>query len=746
MRPQNLKSKAGSSTPPAEPARLPAVASTSTYLWQAALLFLLSIGIYSNTLQNEYAVDDTLVLTENRYTLQGLKGIPDLMSRDAFEGYFGERGAKLVSGGRYRPLSMVTLAIEYEFYGLKPARSHAINLGLFAFTVLLIYFLLRRLFPSEEEQWFNLPFVAALLFALHPIHTEAVANIKGRDEIMGMLFSIATLFTAVVSVQSRKIWLLLPASVLYFTALLSKENAITFLAVVPLTYWFFTHAKRREYIMTLLAMIVPAAVFLGIRQKFTAAGLAEVSPEILNNPFAYATIAERYATTLYTFVLYLKLLLFPHPLTHDYYFNQIPYVKFDSFMVWFSVALHLAALVWALSKLAAAGGAAGRPAQEQVVAVQQRPSGRGDASGTPDPRKAKSAAGEPPHIYAWSVLYYLITFSVVSNLLFTVGVLMNERFIYMSSLGFCVAFAAFLTWKKLPYALAMGILLITSGLYAAKTWTRNSDWKNNFVLFSTDVVHSPNSAKVQTSIGGDLTAEADKQSDQGRRNAMLREAIVHLEKALSIYPGHSNAMLLLGNARYKLNKDADEALRIYSEANRMRGGGFYDAQYNLGCVFAESKRPAEAIDWFLQAVQQRDDKFELMYNLGDCYFQIGKSDSAIYWLGRALAINPNSGLACYKLGTTYGRLAGNLTEAIRYLKRAVELSPAEPVYREDLAVAYGLNKQFNEAIQTSEALLKIKPDYVPALMNLSVTYRMLGQSEKADSLLEIIKTMQTARP
>jgi Flp pilus assembly protein TadD len=103
-------------------------------------------------------------------------------------------------------------------------------------------------------------------------------------------------------------------------------------------------------------------------------------------------------------------------------------------------------------------------------------------------------------------------------------------------------------------------------------------------------------------------------------------------------------------------------------------------------------------------------------------------------------------LACYKLGTTYGRLAGNLPEAIRNLKRAVELSPQELVYREDLAVAYGLNKQFNEAIQTSEALLKIKPDYIPALMNLSVTYRMLGQLQKADSLLQIIRNMQTSLP
>ena len=78
------------------------------------LIFLFACMLYSNTLWNKYAIDDTIVLTDNRFTKKGLAGIKDHFTHDMFEGFFGERGAKLVSGGRYRPLSMVSLTVEYE--------------------------------------------------------------------------------------------------------------------------------------------------------------------------------------------------------------------------------------------------------------------------------------------------------------------------------------------------------------------------------------------------------------------------------------------------------------------------------------------------------------------------------------------------------------------------------------------------------------------------------------------------------
>src|SRR5581483_1177775 len=104
----------------------------------------------------------------------------------------------------------------------------------------------------------------SLLYAVHPIHTEAVANIKGRDEIMAMLLAVATLVFSIKYVKGNKISDLLIGAVIYFLALLSKENTITFLAVVPLTYYMFTNAGKKQYITGTVAYLVPALLFMFI--------------------------------------------------------------------------------------------------------------------------------------------------------------------------------------------------------------------------------------------------------------------------------------------------------------------------------------------------------------------------------------------------------------------------------------------------------------------------------------------------
>ena len=83
---------------------------TTKYIFLIILTFIL----YGNTLFNDYTLDDTLVITENEYTISGFQGIDDLFSEEAFNGFFDQKDKNLVSGGRYRPLSMVSFAIEWQ--------------------------------------------------------------------------------------------------------------------------------------------------------------------------------------------------------------------------------------------------------------------------------------------------------------------------------------------------------------------------------------------------------------------------------------------------------------------------------------------------------------------------------------------------------------------------------------------------------------------------------------------------------
>ncbi len=723
-------------TPPARATATVQPAAPHTTHWYEAsylpylIIFLFTMGIYFNSIWDKYAIDDTLVLTDNKFTLQGVGGIGDLMTKDAFVGFFGERGASLVSGGRYRPLSIVTLAIEVSLTGgLHPGISHFINILLFALTCMLIYGLLKTLIPPKKGTVFYLtiPFIAAMLYAGHPLHTEAVTNIKGRDEVMGMLFSLAALFAAVKYVRTNNLLYIVGGTVAYFLALLSKENAITFLAIVPLTFYFFTKAQAKHYLI-LVPYVMAAGGFLYMRSIYTQAGLGAESTEILNNPFAYLPkttegYLTRYATIIYSFLLYYKLLLFPHPLTHDYYFNEIPYVGVSDPLFLIALVVTLAVGIYGIYGLF-----------------------------------KKS-------IPAYAILYFFITFSVVSNLFFTVGIIMNERFLYMCSLGFCILIAYLLVKaldrKYINAAVLSGLLVVILGLYSVKTFSRNFAWHDNLTLFITDSKISTRSAKVQMSAGGDLDKLADQNFDTLRRTGELqhyvdlldfnekvsdypdstlkkqlrKRAIEFIDTSLAIYPTHSNAFVLRGNAAYKLYHDVPSALRDYADAAKYRVGGYYDAWYNMGCVEIENGMPLQAKDHFLKALAIDPEVFAARFNLAEAYDKINMPDSAIYWFKKTLELKPLDDKSYYKIGTIYGKKLNNLDQAIINISKAIDCNPNERLYYEDLGVAYGLAHRFDDAIATAQRCLQKFPDYLPAYMNLSVSYRNKGDIKTADMYL-----------
>ena len=716
-------------------------------------IFLFCVTLYSNTLWNKYAIDDTIVLTDNKFTKKGFGGIKDHFTHDMFEGFFGERGAKLVSGGRYRPLSMVSLTIEYEISRrikgdkrgeitdkniimgdqdpyLFPFLNHAMNILLFGLTCILLFHILQLIIPKKYSiktpvGELGLAFFATLLYAAHPIHTEAVSNVKGRDEVMCMLFSLLSLLATIKYVRTKNVVHLVWGTFIFFVALMSKENAITFFAVIPLTYYFFTNAKAKDYAMVLGAYLVPVAIFLFLRSQFTQSGITQDSPEILNNPFLLATTSQRYATIILTFLIYIKLLIFPHPLTHDYYFNQIPYVDFGDITFILSLLINGALVVYALMNL-----------------------------------KKKSIA-------SYAILFYFTTFSIASNLLFTVGVLMNERFIYMSSLGFCILVSYLLiTYIKNQKAVLASFVIILS-LYSVKTFTRNYDWKDSFTLFRRDAIHSPNSSKIQTSLGGDLTKAAESNIPALRDSGMIKSffkdlnsglteeqlnainmmpdsmiryllldsSIAHLNEAIRIYPTHSNAWLLLGNAVYKRTHKPQDVIPIYEKASAYRVGGYYDANFNLGVVYNENNQPGPAKDNLLKAFDVKPEQVECRYLLAQTYAKLNKPDSVEIWLRKGEELRKIDASDYYQVGTGFGKTANNFEKAIEYLNKAVAVNPNVELYYEDLGVAYGLSGRFDEAIATSQRLIQVNPNYPAAYMNLSVSYRNKGNKALADQYL-----------
>ncbi|HRW20826.1 MAG TPA: hypothetical protein P5509_02525, partial [Bacteroidales bacterium] len=139
------------------------------------------------------------------------------------------------------------------------------------------------------------------------------------------------------------------------------------------------------------------------------------------------------------------------------------------------------------------------------------------------------------NIYAWAIWVYLATLSITSNLFFTIGAFMSERFLYVSLLGFCVVLAN-VSVKVLPKYISKKYILfflaIIVGAYSIKTIDRNTDWKNNLTLFGNDVKISKNSAKGNSSYASELYSLAEKEKDTVKRNKLFKEAIPHFKKAI----------------------------------------------------------------------------------------------------------------------------------------------------------------------------------------------------------------------
>ncbi|HAN77821.1 MAG TPA: hypothetical protein DCQ31_08650, partial [Bacteroidales bacterium] len=274
-----------------------------------AILFILSLLLYGNTLKNDYVLDDVVVITQNEFTKKGFAGISEIFSYDTFTGYLGKQ-KKLVAGGRYRPLSVATFAVEYQFFGKMPWFSHVINLLLYAGIVLLLYKIFDNLFRQRfmaTYKWYLSPaFFVALLYLFHPIHTEAVANIKGRDELMTFLGALIAMWYSIKYVETKNLLNLVYIFIAFFLGLLSKENTITFLAIIPLTLYFFTQSKLKQILIALAPALLASVVFLIIRQTIIGGFSDGTTDNLINNAFAEANTSQRYGTVFYTFLVYLK--------------------------------------------------------------------------------------------------------------------------------------------------------------------------------------------------------------------------------------------------------------------------------------------------------------------------------------------------------------------------------------------------------------------------------------------------------
>jgi len=664
------------------------------------LLFLIATILYLPTITFDYTLDDALVMTGNKYTQQGIQGTKDIFTHDLFEGFFGE-GKQIVAGGRYRPFTQFIFAIQKELFGFHPWIGHLTNILSYALLMVILFLTIKALLsfpPFNKENAKVIAFISTLLYLFHPIHTEVVCNIKSLDEIFSMLGSLSAILLLLSYNNNPKIYKLFLSGFIFFIALLSKENALTWIGVW-LFWLIFTHKSfSKKYIInSFVVLLIPAALFLFIRSQVLGAFLnTEIPKELLNNPFINSTKAEEIATVFFTWLIYFKLLIFPHPLTHDYYPNQIPILDFGDFRVWLAILL-VVGVIYLL-----------------IWSWKRKP------------------------IIAFAILMFVANFSMVSNLLFNVGTFMNERFVFSASAGFTLGVGwLFTKWGERSPKWAMYVLIAILALYGVKTVTRSFAWRDNLTLFTTDAKTSKNSAKVQVSAAEVLIKEAEKTDNQVKKEKLLLEALRYLQRGGEIYPNYYGVYDLGGKAYFYL-KNYDLSLENYFTCVKLNPNipTPYNNIYAVGINALNDSVYDVAHRAFRFLINHYPDSTTYLFQLALIYKYTMQIDSAIMTLNKIIEIDSCHSDAFNQLGEIYARYLGNNKAAEQNLLKAVECNPTHSSALENLGVFYGMQGRSKDALHYFKLAHKYNPNSKNLMLNLGLAYKNLGMMDSAQYYLE----------
>ncbi|MBL7774796.1 MAG: hypothetical protein JNK89_02270, partial [Saprospiraceae bacterium] len=478
--------------------------------WVGLLAAALGFALYINTFGHVYCLDDYSVIKENWVTKGGLKNLGLMFSTEY------RFGAWNSPGSLYRPFSLLIFSLQWQLSPDNPSVGHIMNAIMYGWTGWLLWITWRRILAAYHP---IVPALAVLFFIAHPVHTEVVANIKSLDEILALFFCTISLYGIWRYLENgRKNWLF--GSVLsYAFAMFSKESSITFLAIFPLTMWFFTSLPLSRIGRLSAWFLIPAVFFLFVRhQVLSAQPYQEVYSALDNFIIAAKDSTTRLASAFMMCAYYLKALVFPHPLISDLGFPQMKPVGFGDWRALFGFFLYGGMFVWALFQL------------------------------------------KKKHVLAYGILFYLIGFSLFSNVLMLIGTSYGERVLYLPSLGFTLALAwLFSKIFKLENdetvsaadqvrnpggkgALVWGLAGAILFAYSVKTWLRNPAWYTSYTLYKADIPNSPNCAKLNYHLGIETIKEGMvEETGQVTDTAWVKKAIDYHSRAIELFPEYHDA-------------------------------------------------------------------------------------------------------------------------------------------------------------------------------------------------------------
>lgn len=600
------------------------------------ILAVVSFLIYSNSLKNGYVLDDFSVIKENNIVSQGTKNISLIWKSSYRFGYLN------VNDGLYRPLTLTIFALQWQILPDNPAFAHFFNVVIYLLCIISAFLFFNKL---TQDKFKATLFFIFLLFAVHPIHTEVTGNIKSLDEMLCFLFGFWAMSLFYKYHESNNFLNLVFALVLILLGLLSKESAILFVAIIPVTFYFLSNVPIKKILLFTALTLIPVVVFFIIRKSVlgTVAGLEKVSM-IDNLLLAAQNQSEKLGTVFIILFMYLKLMIFPNELLFNYSYNQIPVQAITSPLSLLSVLLHVALIYWFV-------------------------------------RSFKSNK-----TIAFGIAFYFISLSLYSNLVFTIGAAMGERFYFFASLAviWIIVFALSDVLKleksdlkkvfqsKANQYFASAVILI-SIVFSVKTYSRNFDWKSNEILYRTDIEKSRQSARSNYYLGNELVKLAgDTMKDQQKKIAMIDEAIGLLQKSLEIIPDYNDAITQLGVAYYRKG-DLTNAEIQYNKSLKNNPNDAVTIN-NLAAIYFAQNKFDQSIKMYNRAIELNPRFADAYMNIGSCYGMMQKYPESIVAFEKALELDPGKYKAYFFMSKSY-EFMGDAANAKKYMEIARQTDP-----------------------------------------------------------------------
>lgn len=544
----------------------------------ACTLALCALVPYANALRAGFAFDDWIQIWGHPAFRNGID-------------WWAVLAAPLFPGDLYRPLTVATFAWDFALAGRQAWWFHAVNLALHAAVTLLVAATAGRLFRSARVAW-----LAGALFAVHPVHTEAVTGVVGRAELLVALCGFLALLAAeqaIIAKSARAYRGWMAASLLSFLcALFAKENALVWLPLILLYRIARRHegwaASLRREVRSLDWVAYAACVAVYLFMRFLVVG--PVPPgagvDFADNVLAHVPAPMRVLTALAVLTESVSQFVFPLVLSADYSYPQVvPVASLSDPRVWLGLMLIVAAV---------------------ATFVVRRDS------------------------LGYAAIFPLLALALTANLLFPIGTVRAERLWYLPSAGLCwlAALGLSAVISDPPRRLAVGLALLLLGLYAVRTWVRNEDWRDQPTLFAATARDAPHSSKAQKNHAVELQ----------RAGEHAQAAAAYL-RAWQLYPRDEGAAFGLATAYEHLSR-FDEALTWYDRAleidPRHRGAHRNRCRLLIGLArWEEAERACRA------GLRVTPDDADLWKGLGLTWKELGLAERAKAAFAAAARLDPN---------------------------------------------------------------------------------------------------------